>query len=303
MAYYLGIEIGGTKLQLLLADEHFNQLRTFRFEIDKAQGAKAIRSAIENAFTELKPFNLNGVGVGFGGPINKHSGKIFRSYHIEGWSDFSITEWLQNLCGCPVTVDNDANAAALAEAKFGAGKTFNSVFYVTLGSGVGSGLVVNHQIFHGAEPGETEFGHIRLSKTGPSVQDSCSGWAVNEKIIRAAHDNRDSILSRLAGTQKKDESKILMEAIQQGDKIARQIFDETIDDLSFALSHPIHLFHPDTIILGGGLSLIGEPLRVGVEKNVKKYIMDAFQPGPSIQLSQLKENAVPLGALAFVINK
>jgi glucokinase len=301
MANYLGIEIGGTKLQLLLADEQLHPIKTFRFEIDRNAGAKGIRSSIETVIADIN-CELLGVGVGFGGPINRHSGTVFKSYHIEGWADFSIKEWLETLCNCQATIENDANVAALAEALHGAGKTFSSVYYVTLGSGVGSGLVIERNIFHGAYPGEAEFGHVRLNKSGVTVQERCSGWAVNEKILQAVNNDPNSILTKLTRGLKKDQSKILLEAIHQGDQSAEIILDETVDDLCFALSHPIHLFHPETIILGGGLSLIGEPLRLAIEIKIKKYIMDAFQPGPIIQLSTLGENAVPIGAVAMAIN-
>jgi glucokinase len=84
--------------------------------------------------------------------------------------------------------------------------------------------------------------------------------------------------------------------LRQGDDLAAKILADTMDDLSFGLSHAVHLFHPNTIIIGGGLSLIGEQLRANIEVRIKKYIMDAFQPGPLVQLSKLGENVVPMGA-------
>ena len=300
MPNFLGIEIGGTKLQLLLADEHLSVIKTYRFKVDKESGAIGIRSTIESVLDEIKSYNIQAIGLGFGGPINKTTGKIFTSYHITGWSDFSLIQWLEKISGCRVFADNDANVAALGEAIHGAGKDHRVCLYVTLGSGVGAGLVVDKRIYHGAEPAEAEFGHIRLNKQGLTIQDSCSGWAVNEKIRLAKENNSTTILHSLTSTIKGNESAALAEAIYQGDQTAIDIFETTMDDLSFGLSHAIHLFNPDTIILGGGLSLIGEILRKRIESGVRKYLMDAL-PGPQIQLSRLKENAVPIGALTLAI--
>lgn len=301
MPDFLGIEIGGTKLQLLLTDEHLSVKKTYRFKVDKESGASGIQSTIERVVREVGSNNLQAIGVGFGGPINKTTGTIFTSYHIAGWSDFSITQWLEKVSGCKVFVDNDANVAALGEALHGAGKDHRICLYVTLGSGVGAGLVVDKKIYHGAEPAEAEFGHIRLNKQGLTIQESCSGWAVNEKIRLAKEKNASTLLHELTNTLAGSESAALPEAMRKGDQTAINIFESTIDDLSFGLSHAIHLFNPDTIILGGGLSLIGEMLRQRVESGVKNYIMDAL-PCPRIQLSQLKENAVPTGAVALAVN-
>ena len=149
MDNYVGIEIGGTKLQVVLGDEVIRARRTL--SVDAAKGAAGIRQQIEEALEELtSDLPIRAVGVGFGGPVDWKSGKICRSHQIEGWSDFDLGGWLKKLTGKPVLVDNDANVAALGEARHGAGAGFNPVFYVTLGSGVGGGLVVDGKIYHGA---------------------------------------------------------------------------------------------------------------------------------------------------------
>jgi glucokinase len=301
MSDFLGIEIGGTKLQLVLADADLRILRRFRFKIDQAAGARGIRECIEDTLKQLKDTPIETIGVGFGGPIDRATGKIFTSYHINGWSDFSLKDWLQQISGTNVVVDNDANVAALGEALYGAGKSFQNVFYVTIGSGVGSGLVLDGKIYHGAVPGETEFGHVRLDKQGNTVQSSCSGWAVDGKIRNAILEFPKSRLARLAKDLKQNEATILGEALAGKDPQAVKIFESTMEDFAFGLSHAIHLLHPHIVILGGGLSLLGEPLRKAVEGKVKDFLMDAFQPGPPIRLSALNEDAVTIGAIGLAI--
>jgi len=299
-----GIEIGGTKLQVVLGNESGEIHDRVAHTIDASQGAAIIRGLIEG---ELKKFGkLDAVGVGFGGPVNRFTGEVWTSYHVKGWTGFNISGWLSEVTGSPVILENDANTAALGEAVWGAGSKHKIVFYVTVGSGVGGGLVVDRQIYHGRLPGEAEFGHIRLGVNGRILQDSCSGWAVNEKIREKVVSGSGGILAELAGQNKGIEAKALLPAIEAGDPDAIEIFDTTMTDLAFGLSHVAHLFHPDTIIIGGGLSFIGEPLRRQVEDKMKVFIMDAFQPGPEVQLSELKSDAVPVGALILAgqnINK
>ncbi|MEP7107861.1 MAG: ROK family protein [Ferruginibacter sp.] len=299
MKKFLGIEIGGTKLQIVGGNEHAEINHRIYYSVDPAEGAAGIRRCVEEALQYWKDKPLDGIGVGFGGPVDHRAGNVWTSHHIGGWTGFALADWLGQLTGAPVVIENDANTAALAEALYGAGRSDPIVFYVTLGSGVGGGLVINQRIYHGISPGEAEFGHIRLDKTGSTVESSCSGWAVNKKIRIAATAHPDSHLALLANDMEGAEAKILLEALQVEDSSALRIFRETIDDLAFGLSHVVHLFHPDTIVLGGGLSLIGEPLRASVSEQVVNYIMDAFQPGPSIRLSALKEDAVPVGALVL----
>lgn len=298
MASYVGIEIGGTKLQMVLGDENGKIQARRKLSVERAQGAEGIRRQIEHCLPELTcGQRVTALGVGFGGPVDWRTGKICRSHQIEGWSEFDLGGWLGRLAGAPARVDNDANVAALGEARHGSGAGFNPVFYVTLGSGVGGGLVIDGQIYHGAKPGESEIGHVRLDRDGTIVESRCSGWAVDRRISELKTKVPDSLLVRLAAQEKSGEAKHLASALAQGDRAARDLLNEVAEDLAFGLSHVTHLFHPEVVVLGGGLSGVGEPLRAAVERSLAAHIMEAFLPGPKILLSGLKEDAVPVGAL------
>jgi glucokinase len=175
--------------------------------------------------------------------------------------------------------------------------------YITLGSGVGGGLVVNRQIYHGAVPGEVEIGHIRMDRSGTTLQSLCSGWAVDQKIRDAIAGEPDGVLATLAGDRRAGEAAILGDALAARDAKAGEIFEQTTDDLAFGLSHAIHLLHPEVLILGGGLSLLGEVLRGRVAHKLPGYLMRAFAPGPPVKLAQLGEQAVPVGSLVLARQK
>jgi glucokinase len=294
---YLGIEIGGTKLQLVTGDAKAIQTR-HRFGVDGAKGAEGIRGQIEAALDRILSTSAPmAVAVGFGGPVDYRSGRICRSHQIGGWADFDLHQWLQQLTSKPVMVDNDANMGALGEASRGAGVGFDPVFYITLGSGVGGGLVVGRHIYHGAIPGEAEIGHVRLARDGTTVESRCSGWAVDAKIRQLKASGSKSLLCELVGKTAGGEAKHLAPALAQGDDAAQKILTETANDLAFGLSHVVHLFHPQVIVLGGGLSLVGEPLRAEVARALEGYTMDAFRGGVQARLAALGEDAVPMGCL------
>lgn len=295
---YLAIEIGGSKLQIVVGDEEANILQRKRFNVNPAEGGAGIRRQIETALAELiKTVRPAAVGVGFGGPVDWRTGKICCSHQVEGWADFELGDWLRSLTGVLVAVENDSNAATLGEAVRGSGRSFNPVFYFNMGSGVGGGLVLDRKIYHGAKPGEAEFGHILLDRNGTTVESCYSGWVVDKKIRALKTTAPDSVLCQLIGEQTGDEAKHLAAALKAGDAAAQRILKEMSEDLAFALSHAVHLFHPEVIVMGGGLSLVGEPLRAAVEDALRGFVMEAFAPAPRVCAAQLGEDAVPVGAL------
>ena len=142
-----------------------------------------------------------------------------------------------------------------------------------------------------------EAGHLRLDPDGTAVEDCCSGWAVDRAIRDAIIDKPDSILAQLIGEEKSGEAKHLAVALEQGDPIAQRILDDVTGNLALALSHVTHLFHPQVISLGGGLSLVGDPLRKGIADKLPGFLMEVYGTGPQIKLAELGEDAVPVGAL------
>src|SRR5436309_5190189 len=165
---FIGVEIGGTKLQVVAGDGRRGIVRRWRGSVEPRYGAAGIREKIKAAVAEMKKKEpgAQAIGVGFGGPVDFRAGKICKSHHISGWDDFALAEWLTEIASVRAVVDNDANVAALGEAVRGAGAGSDPVFYVTMGSGVGAGLVTSGGIYHGAPPGEAELGHVRLDRNG-----------------------------------------------------------------------------------------------------------------------------------------
>jgi glucokinase len=296
---FLAIEIGGTKLQVCAGTADGGITERQRFAVEREAGGGGIRAQIAGAVPEvMSRWKPRAIGVGYGGPVDWKTGRIRCSHHVAGWNDFPLGDWLREQTGLPVFVENDANVAALGEALHGAGRGASPVFWVNSGSGVGGGLVVDGRLYHGAMPGEMEIGHVRLERDGTIVEDRCSGWAVDRAVRAAVEKEPRSVLARFAAETQPD-ARSLAPAIAAGCPVADRVLTSAMDELAFALSHVVQLLHPEVIVVGGGLSLIGEPLRDRLAAVLPRWVMAAFAPGPRIALAALKEDAVPVGALAL----
>src|SRR5438552_7096251 len=192
---YLGIEIGGTKLQLGVGPGDGTLAGLWRGSVDVAAGPEGIRRQITAAVPELlskanvERTQVRGVGIGFGGPVDDATHTIIKSHQIEGWDNFPLAQWISELLGLPTVLGNDADVAGLGEALFGAGKGLSPIFYVTIGSGIGGGFILDGEIYRGCGRGAAEIGHLRVwtpSKndtdeweSGP-LEDFASGWGIGQ---------------------------------------------------------------------------------------------------------------------------
>ena len=190
---YLGIEIGGTKLQLGLGAGDGVIHALWRGTVVPADGADGIRRQIMQAIPELLASaergrdELKGVGIGFGGPVDDATRTVIKSHQIAGWDGFPLAGWIEEMLGLPTVLGNDADVAGLAEALFGAGKGLSPIFYITIGSGIGGGLIINGEIYRGCGKGAAEIGHLgcrdRLTRIRESLlpfllETYASGWGI-----------------------------------------------------------------------------------------------------------------------------
>jgi len=301
---FLAIEIGGTKLQLFAGTGDGNIVDRRRFFVDRPRGAEGIREQIAQAVPELiEKWQPAAIGIGYGGPVDWRTGRIWRSYHIAGWSDFPMGDWLGERTGLPVFVENDSNLAALGEAMCGAGKGLNPVFYTNMGSGVGGGLVVDGRLYHGAPPGEMEIGHVRMYGPDRILEDDCAGWSLDRQIRAAVEKAPESKLAQLVAADPGGEARHLAAALEAGDPLAQSLLATLAGHFANALGVVVQLLHPEGIVIGGGVSLIGEPLRAAVAERLPQFIMDVYRPGPQIRLAGLREESVPVGALLMAADR
>ena len=296
----IGIEIGGTKTQVVVGAPDGGILDRRRFLVDRAAGAKGIlsdiASAVDGYFATAK---IEAIGIAFGGPVDRLSGKTVRSHQIDGWDDFFLAQWASRRWKVPVSLENDANTAAFAESQFGAGVGSPSMFYTTLGSGVGGGMVIGNAIFHGALASETEIGHLTLPQSGDTVESLCSGWAVNKRLRTCASEQPNSWLARHIDQFPGAEARILSDPAARQDANCQAVIADVSQTLAWAFSVVSALLSPARIVIGGGLSHLGDSFRDEIDGRLQGLLMDALRPGPQLCLATLGEDVVPIGALAL----
>jgi glucokinase len=311
---YLGIEIGGTKLQIGLGRGDGTLAALWRGAVDVAAGPEGIRRQITAAVPELLSraaldrANVQGVGIGFGGPVDDASRMVIKSHQIEGWDHFALAEWVGRMLGFPAVLGNDADVAGLAEALYGAGKGLSPVFYITVGSGIGGGLVINGDIYRGSGRGAAEVGHLRVaveSATGRChlpLEEVASGWAIGKRATAelGTAAGRKSVLHSMSQPPKPVTAEQVGLAANQGDEFAWSLLRRAWGCLAEAICHVIALVCPRKIVIGGGVSLLGErllfePLRELVAARVFKPFADCYEIVPAA----FGEEVVIHGALAL----
>lgn len=328
---YLGIEIGGTKLQIAVGRGEGETFHGFwRGTIDARAGAARIQEQIVAGVDELLAQSrltrdqVAGVGIGFGGPVDSAAGRIVVSNQVSGWQGFPFVQWIGDTFGWPAALHNDADTAALAEARFGAGRGFDPVMYVTVGSGIGGGLVIGGWIFRGEGAGAMEIGHLRparsvlrVSLPAPSVESVASGFGM-ESRARGAFDEwlaanmpRDigSIavperFARVFGATGERRATITARAIAEeaarGDLFSGDLLADATDTLGWALAQAATLINPARIVIGGGVSLIGEAhFFQPVRRAFQTAVFEPFAGLAEIVPAALGEEVVIHGALAL----
>ncbi|WP_406695452.1 ROK family protein [Singulisphaera sp. Ch08] len=315
----LGIEIGGTKLQLGLGRGDGQILALERRTIEPARGAAGILGQISEIVPillsriEITQASVAAVGIGFGGPVDANTGVLTKSHQVAGWDQFPLAEWVRANLQIPlVSIQNDADTAGLAEARFGAGVGFSPLLYVTIGSGIGGGLILDGQIYRGSGAGALEIGHLWIVDRTSSdldivkLEDVASGWAIATAARNYAERQiadgltQWKVLQLADGHPSRINTAMVAEAAKAGDQEASFILGKAVFAMAHALNQAITLLAPHRIILGGGVSLIGEeywfgPIRNQLNLNVFPPFRSTFDVVPAA----LGEDVVVHGGLAL----
>lgn len=296
----LGIEIGGTKIQAAVGSPNSTKLvEVLRRKVDPQNGARGILTQVKAMGQELASRNsIEKIGIGFGGPIDRVSGMIYKSHQIDGWDDFNLIAWSESEFGIRTVVANDCDVAALAESKLGAGKDCDSVFYLTIGTGIGGGFVVQGEMAGASRPAIAEIGHLRLGPTATSphqtIESVCSGTG----IARRANDLRSSH-GHFSNVQPENlTAETIGRLAEGGDRQANDLLAETARILGWAIAQVITLNAPEIVIVGGGVSLIAEsqflnPLR----EQIATFVFPGLSNTYKVKSATLDEEVVLFGAI------
>lgn len=336
---YLGIEIGGTKLQLGVGSGGDRLVEVQRLQVDPQRGAAGILRQLEPAAASLLARHpaVRAIGVGFGGPVDFYHGRVLKSHQVDGWEGVELARWCRDALGLNSVVGNDCDAAALAEAKYGAGRGRRSVFYVTVGTGVGGGFVLDGRVHGQDRPAAAEIGHLRpglhAEQPDMTVESLASGWGIaaaakarisGDVLLPLARPAEfvlplpgsawrrvadpgeleeefiGDLLLRAGGDVDRLRAEHVAQAASEGNQLALEILRHATEALGWAVAQTVTLLAPEVVVVGGGVSLIGEslflaPLRAAVAGYVFPPLAESYQIVPAA----LGELVVVHGAIAL----
>ena len=271
-----GIDIGGTKTALGLSGLDAQLLSISRLPTQTELGPHRIMQAaldrLEQMALEIDA-RIAAIGVCCGGPLDRRKGLILSPPNLQGWDEFPIINIVNERFAVPTLLDNDANAAALGELHFGAGRGLQDLMYMTISTGIGGGLIIRSEVVHGVADAAGEVGHMTVQPDGPScdcgsrgcLEVLCSGTAIARRAReRLLIGNVHSLMKGKSIT-----AKLVAEAAREGDILAREVWDETVYYLSIGIGAVISILAPEAVILGGGVSLAGAQLLEPLTEQVK----------------------------------
>lgn len=313
---YLGIDIGGTNVKGGVIDDKGNILD---FISIKTLADKGPDFVIENIINNLVNVLLNnckltlkdieGIGIGIPGIVNSKAGIVTFNGNLK-WKNVNIVEKMKKVLDTKIFITNDANAAALGEAKFGASKNYKNSLLITLGTGVGSGIIADGKLLEGNESAGAELGHMVIQKGGAPCtcgrkgcfESYSSASGLIRETKRIMENNKESIMWKLTGDSLENVSGKTAFECYKCDKAASEVVDNYISNLGEGLANVAAIFRPEVIILGGGISKEGDNLIIPLQKYLDENIFGgSLGPRVIIKTASLGNNAGFIGAAALLI--
>jgi glucokinase len=306
----VGVDIGGTKVAAGLVNEHGEIIYQTRTPMTSRGDAAAGLAAVEMAVRAVirQNGNARGIGICSPGPLDPENGIVINPPNLPCWRDFPLAENVRKLFALPVRVDNDANAAGLAEARWGAGRGYRNVFYAGIGTGIGTGVVFNGAIYHGRTGAAAEGGHIGIDMRGPvcgcgkrgCIEMLASGPAIARRAREAlAGGARSQLREMVNGNLSQVTSHHVGQAAEAGDAVASEIMRETLDALAYWLGNIIDLLEPDVIVIGGGVSSTLAPHFSEIRRRWKGAIVNPWLDQIPMILARYGEDSGIAGAAAL----
>jgi len=247
-----------------------------------------------------------GIGIGFGGPVDVASGTVRRSHHAPGWAGMELRTLFAERFKLPVVLENDANAAGLGEALFGAGRAADSLLYVNVGTGVGGAVIIKGRIHRGAHSSAGEIGHVVVKPDGPTctcgkrgcVEALASGDAIGRRARErmAADASAATVLRKVPPAELT--GCVVGMAAARGDALARQLMTEAATWLGMAIAGAANVIDPEVVVIGGGVAETGEPFLVPLQEAFKRYAVAPLSASTPVVAAELGYNAGVVGAAA-----
>ncbi len=309
--FFIGIDLGGTKIGTALVDEQGQVISRDYRETEAARGLTAVVARMIDAASEVMnaggvaSAQVSAVGVAAPGPIDAKSGVVTTPPNLPGWKDVPLRQLVQDGIGLPTALENDANAAALAEHRFGAGRGTKDMIYVTASTGIGGGFILNGELYSGATGAAGEIGHMTILPQGPlcrcgnrgCLEALASGSGIAREARERVARGVPTLVTDLAeGDLDRISAKLVAQAAAQGDAEAREILDQAMSYLGVGIANLVDLFNPELIVVGGGLTKMGERLFDPIRRMIQRRAFPAPAQVVKVVPAQLGDDVGVLGA-------
>ncbi len=293
----LGVDIGGTKISLTLGTFDGVVLKKYKFKTQKSwqENVSIIQKELSR-ISKLSTSPIMGIGISCGGPLDSEKGRIYNPPNLPGWDNVPVTEILSDALGIPAFLENDANACALAEWRWGAGQGCRNMIFLTFGTGLGAGLILDGQLYAGTNGLAGEFGHIRLSADGPSgygKNGSWEGWCSGSGL---ADHFRKEFGVELSGRE-------ICALALQGDARASRVIQDSARYLGQGLSILIDILNPERIVIGSIFTRDEALFRPIMESTIFKEALPETAENCEILPAALSEELGDLAALGIAASR
>src|SRR6056297_1894460 len=314
--YYIGIDIGGTKILSALADSEGNIINKAQNPTEADKGEEVIIANIKDSInrviknSKISKDKVRRIGVGSPGPLDLNNGIIIENSNL-AWTNVPIVQILEDDTGIDVILENDANAAALGEKHFGAGREADNIVYITISTGIGGGIIINKKIFHGGKGNAGEVGHMTLIPDS-NYQCGCgnygcfeavaSGTAIARRGREVLNKERESLIKDYSNNEPDNiDAPLIASAARAGDEQAIEIFKLTGRLLGIGISNVVNLFDPEIIVLGGGVMNAKGLFITELKASLQKRALEANLQDLKVKEVGLGKNTGVMGAIAVAI--
>lgn len=315
---YAGIDIGGTKCAVVIGESNDNKMKVLSkrwFLTDNKDPLYIMNRFAGDINMMLNKLNipvsdLGGIGICCGGPLDSKNGIIISPPNLPLWNNIEIARYFKEVFHVRTILHNDANACAIAEWKYGAGRGFNNIIFLTFGTGLGAGLILNGKLFSGTNDMAGEIGHIRLTDNGPigygkigSMEGYCSGGGITQiarQLIEKYHKNPNNAkLTKRAGCIDNINAKIIAELADQGDELCLEVYRISGEKLGMGLSILIDVLNPEVIIIGSIFSRSRHLLWDSAKDMINKETIPLSKSVCRIVKSELGEKVGDIASLSI----
>jgi glucokinase len=313
---FIGIDLGATKISTALVDAVGKIIAQDYRETRAVEGQKAVIERMVDAAHQvmdeanIAPAQITAVGVCSPGPTDSWTGVVTAPPNLPGWKDVPLKQIIEEALGITTFLENDANAAALGEHRFGAGRGVQNMIYVTASTGIGGGLILNGQLYRGATGAAGEIGHITVLPWGPycgcgnrgCLEALASGTAIAREGREMVRRGVPTLIADLAeGNPERVTAKLVAEAADKGDAEAQELLAEAMSYLGVGMANLVNLFNPELIVIGGGLTNMGEGLFGPVRRTIERRAFFAAAQAARVVPAQLGDDVGVLGAVAVAM--